>query len=124
MTLFSQVVITSTLLRRLSEFADRVDLLHPGRRLALESRTVEVVVLSDAINRMLTRLEQERRSSTGCAARARPRGRTDAGRIAKPAVADLGGARASLEDVRRIATELRPEALDELGLPSPADNAL
>jgi two-component system, NarL family, sensor histidine kinase UhpB len=29
----------------------------------------------------------------------------------------LEGARASLEDIRRIATELRPEALDELGLP-------
>jgi hypothetical protein len=32
-----------TPLRKLSEFADRVDLLHPGRRLALESRTAEVV---------------------------------------------------------------------------------
>lgn len=53
-----------TPLQRLSEFADRVDLLHPGRRLALESRTAEVVVLTDAINRMLARLEHEQRSST------------------------------------------------------------
>jgi HAMP domain-containing protein len=50
-----------TPLRRLSEFADHVDLLHPGRRLELRSRTAEVVVLTDAINRMLARLEQEQR---------------------------------------------------------------
>jgi two-component system sensor histidine kinase UhpB len=53
-----------TPLRKLSEFADRVDLLHPGRRLTVQSRTAEVVVLTDAINRMLSRLEQEQRSST------------------------------------------------------------
>jgi hypothetical protein len=53
-----------TPLRKLSDFSDRVDLLHPGRRLELESRTAEVVVLTDAINRMLTRLEGKQRSST------------------------------------------------------------
>lgn len=134
-----------TPLRRLSEFADRVDLLHPGRRLALESRTAEVVVLSDAINRMLTRLEQERRSSTRRAVAAQESERQRiaqelhdevgqtltavlleldhaAGRappeLRSQLLRTLEGARSSLEDVRRIATELRPEALDELGLPS------
>jgi DNA-binding NarL/FixJ family response regulator len=53
-----------TPLRTLSEFADRVELLRPGRRLELESRTAEIVVLTDAMNRMLARLEQEQRSST------------------------------------------------------------
>lgn len=50
-----------TPLTNLSEFADRVDLLDPGRRLELGSRIEEVVVLTDAINRMLARLEQEQR---------------------------------------------------------------
>jgi two-component system, NarL family, sensor histidine kinase UhpB len=133
-----------TPLRRLSEFADRVDLLHPGRRLELKSRTAEVVVLTDAINRMLARLEQEQRSSTRRAVAAQEAERQriaqelhdevgqtltavlleldHAVRRAPPDLQEqlaetLEGARASLEDVRRIAIELRPEALDELGLP-------
>jgi two-component system sensor histidine kinase UhpB len=133
-----------TSLRQLSEFADRVDLLHPGRRLELRSHTAEVVVLTDAINRMLTRLEQERRASNGRAIAAQE---SERHRIAQELHDEVGqtltavlleldhaagrappelrnqllrtleGARASLEDIRRIATELRPEALDELGLP-------
>jgi two-component system sensor histidine kinase UhpB len=132
-----------TPLRKLSEFADRVDLLHPGRRLELKSRTAEVVVLTEAVNRMLARLEQERRSSTRRAVAAQEAERQ---RIAQELHDEVGqtltavlleldhaagrappelrgeltrtleAARASLEDVRRIATELRPEALDELGL--------
>jgi two-component system, NarL family, sensor histidine kinase UhpB len=109
-----------TPLQRLSEFADRVDLLHPGRRLALESRTAEVVVLTDAINRMLARLEQEQRSSTRHAVAAQESERQ---RIAQELHDEVGqtltaveDARTSLEDIRRIATDLRPEALDELGL--------
>lgn len=133
-----------TPLRTLSEFADRVDLLHPGRRLKLQSRTAEVVVLTDAINRMLARLEQEQRSSTRRAVAAQESERQ---RIAQELHDEVGqtltavlleldhaakrapqelreqlmrtleGARTSLEDVRRIAIELRPEALDEFGLP-------
>ncbi|HWF74889.1 MAG TPA: sensor histidine kinase [Solirubrobacteraceae bacterium] len=133
-----------TPLRKLQEFADRVDLLHPGRRLELKSRTAEVVVLTDAINRMLARLEHEQRSSTRRAVAAQESERK---RIAQELHDEVGQtltavlleldqaarrapdelrerlretmsrARASLEDVRRIAVELRPEALDELGLP-------
>ena len=132
-----------TPLRKLSEFADRVDLLHPGRRLTVESRTAEVVVLTDAINRMLARLEQEQRSSTRRAVAAQESERQriaqelhdevgqtltavlleldHAARRAPPDLRKqltqtLEHARASLEDIRRIATDLRPEALDELGL--------
>ncbi len=132
-----------TPLRKLSEFADRVDLLHPGRRLTLDSRTAEVVVLTDAINRMLARLEQEQRSSTRRAVAAQESERQriaqelhdevgqtltavlleldQAARRAPPDLRKqltqtLEGARASLEDIRRIAVELRPDALDELGL--------
>jgi two-component system, NarL family, sensor histidine kinase UhpB len=133
-----------TPLRTLSEFADRVELLRPGRRLKLESRTAEVVVLTDAMNRMLARLEQEQRSSTRRAVAAQESERQriaqelhdevgqtltavlleldHAARRAPPELREqlmqtLEGARASLEDVRRIAIDLRPEALDELGLP-------
>jgi two-component system sensor histidine kinase UhpB len=132
-----------TPLRRLSEFADRVDLLHPGRRLTVQSRIAEVVVLTDAINRMLSRLEQEQRSSTRRAVAAQESERQriaqelhdevgqtltaglleldHAARRAPPdlrkqLMATLEDARASLQDIRRIATDLRPEALDELGL--------
>ncbi len=133
-----------TPLRKLSEFADQVDLLHPGRRLELESGTTEVAVLTDAINRMLDRLEQERRSSTRRAIAAQESERhriaqelhdevgqtltamlleiDHAARRAPPDLQQqlmrtLEDARATLEDIRRIATDLRPEALDELGLP-------
>jgi two-component system, NarL family, sensor histidine kinase UhpB len=132
-----------TPLRKLSEFADRVDLLHPGPRLTVESRTAEVAVLTDAINRMLSRLEQEQRSSTRRAVAAQESERQriaqelhdevgqtltavlleldHAARRAPPdlrrqLMQTLEDARASLEDIRRIATDLRPEALDELGL--------
>lgn len=136
--------VAFTPLRKLSDFADRVDLLHPGRRLELPSRTADVVLLTDAINRMLARLEDEQRSSTRrvIAAQEAERKRIaqelhdevgqtltavlleldQAARRAPPELRPrltqtLEGARASLEDIRRIAVELRPEALDELGLP-------
>jgi two-component system sensor histidine kinase UhpB len=133
-----------TPLRRLTQFADRVDLLHPGRRVELNSRTTEVVVLTEAINRMLARLEQEQRSNTRRAIAAQESERQriaqelhdevgqtltavllvldDAARRAPPdlqaqLMQTLEVTRTGLEDIRRIATELRPEALDELGLP-------
>ena len=49
------------------------------------------------------------------AARARPR-RTQAPELREDSCEAPGGGRAGLEDVRRIALELRPEALDDLGL--------
>jgi two-component system sensor histidine kinase UhpB len=122
-------------LRKLSEFADRVDLLHPGRRLELTSRTAEVAVLTDAVIRMLARLEQEQRSSMGRAVAAQEAERKriaqelhdEVGqtltavlleldqaasqapvRLRERLLGTLEGARASLEDIRRIAARLRP----------------
>jgi two-component system sensor histidine kinase UhpB len=128
----------------LSSFADRVDLLDPGPPLELDTRTAEVVVLTDAINRMLARLQEEQRSSARRAVVAQEAERKriaqelhdevgqtltavlleldQAAKAAPPELRErltgtLEAARASLEDVRRIAVELRPEVLDELGLP-------
>ena len=58
-----------------------------------------------------------RPDADGGAARARPR-RTAGARAARgsSSAASRRGSRAGLEDVRRIALELRPEALDDLGL--------
>jgi two-component system sensor histidine kinase UhpB len=132
-------------LERLTEFAARVDLLRPGQRLELESRTAEVAELTDAVNQMLTRLEHEQQSNARRALAAQEAERRriaqelhdevgqtltavllELGRAAKDAPPELRHqlgesrehARSSLEDIRRIAVELRPEALDDLGLAS------
>jgi two-component system, NarL family, sensor histidine kinase UhpB len=131
-------------LRRLTELMHTVDPDRPGRRLndaALGQ--AEVAELAGAFNEMLDRLEAERRESArvGLAAQERERLRVarelhdeigqsltavtlKAERAADNGVADpsaeLHGIaddiRSSLDDVRRIARELRPEALDDLGL--------
>jgi two-component system sensor histidine kinase UhpB len=133
-------------LSELTELARTVDLTHPGTRMADATRSSEAGELALTFNEMLTRLEEERREATGRvlagqeAERLRiaqelhdqigqeltavllwlARARGDA---ADPALAarieDVQDAvRSSLESVRRIAIELRPEALDELGLVS------
>jgi two-component system, NarL family, sensor histidine kinase UhpB len=132
-------------LRRLSEFAGGVDLLRPGQRLEIEPGTTEVAKLTGAVNQMLARLEHEQQANTRRALAAQEAERRriakelhdevgqtltallleldQAARLAPP---ELRGqlrdsreqARSSLEDVRRIAVELRPEALDDLGLRS------
>jgi two-component system, NarL family, sensor histidine kinase UhpB len=125
--------------------ARRVDLTRPGQRVPVGHYQSEVTELATTFNDMLSRLERERRDATRrvLAAQEGERlriaqelhdevGQTltavllQLGRSARHADPELGAelletqetARASLEDVRRISRELRPEALDDLGLTS------
>jgi two-component system sensor histidine kinase UhpB len=113
------------------------DLLHPGQRLA-ESGGVEVSSLVRAYNQMLDRLEAERRDSGQRALRAQEAERLRIARglhdevgqvltgvllqldsVAVDGIEDTKQAvRQALEEVRRIAQELRPEMLEHLGLVS------
>jgi two-component system sensor histidine kinase UhpB len=131
-------------LERLTSLMRRVDLLRPGERLEL-SGPAEVHELGAVFNEMLDRLERERREAGREALRAQENERKrvaqelhdqvgqamtalmlQLGRLAKHAPEDLqaelreaqDGTRATLEDVRTIARQLRPEALDDLGLAS------
>jgi two-component system, NarL family, sensor histidine kinase UhpB len=112
-----------------------VDLLRPGQRL-VERGGVEVVELVRVFNQMLDRLETERRESGERALRAQEAERS---RIARGLHDEVGqvltgvllqleaegrneetkaAVRQALEEVRRIARELRPEMLEHLGLVS------
>ncbi len=134
-------------LERLTVLMRRVDPLVPGTRLDVDGGTREVMQLADAFNEMLERLEIERRDSAARALRAQEAERRRLARelhdelgqsitgvllrideaIRNASTADLQeareDARRSLEDVRRIARDLRPDTLVELGLAS-ALNAL
>lgn len=132
-------------LEALTALARRVDLTRPGQRVPVGRYRSEVSDLATTFNDMLARLENERRDATRrvLAAQEGERlriaqelhdevGQTltavllQLGRSARHADPKLGAelletqetARASLEDVRRISRELRPEALDDLGLGS------
>jgi two-component system sensor histidine kinase UhpB len=114
-----------------------VDLLRPGQRLP-EDGGPETVALVRAFNEMLDRLEGERRQSSrrALAAQEGERRRIALGlhdevgqvltgvllqldTLSDPGVAETKDAvRQALEEVRRIARELRPELLDALGLVS------
>jgi two-component system, NarL family, sensor histidine kinase UhpB len=132
-------------LQQLTELARTVDLADPrppGPDAAPNSEAGELAV---TLNQMLARLRIERREATGRvlagqeAERLRiaqelhdqvgqeltavllliSRVEAQVPRQLQPAVSEAQDAvRASLEDVRRIAVELRPEALDDLGLDS------
>ena len=112
-----------------------VDLLRPGQRL-LERGGPEVAKLVAVFNQMLDRLEAERRESGGRALRAQEAERAriasglhdEVGQVLTGVLLQLesegrseetkAAVRQALEDVRRIARELRPEILDQLGLVS------
>ena len=130
-------------LRRLTQLMETVDPARPGRRLSDVPREAEVAALADAFNQMLDRLERERRESarTALAAQEGERARiarelhdeigqtlTAVALEAERAAQDGSGAapealeriaqrvNLSLDELRRIARRLRPEALDDLGL--------
>jgi two-component system sensor histidine kinase UhpB len=129
-------------LRRLTALMHKVDPLAPGTRLQADGAAREVRELAHSFNGMLERLENERRDSARRALRAQEAERRRLARelhdelgqsltgvllqvdqaIRTPGVSDLEeareGARRSLEDVRRIARDLRPDLLVELGLTS------
>jgi two-component system, NarL family, sensor histidine kinase UhpB len=112
-----------------------VDLLRPGQRLA-EPGGVEVAELVAVFNEMLDRLETERRESGQRALRAQEAERAriagglhdEVGQVLTGVLLQLEGearseetkaaVRQALEEVRRIARELRPEMLEHLGLVS------
>ena len=129
--------------QELTAFARQVDYSTLGQRVPHAEPTSEAGELALTFNQMLERLQAERREATGRVLRAQEAERL---RIAQElhdqvgqeltavllglsrlssqaptcleedvlAVQDV--VRDSLEDVRRIAVELRPEALDDLGL--------
>jgi two-component system sensor histidine kinase UhpB len=128
-----------------TRLARQVDPDHPGQRLPDAAPTSEAGDLALTFNDMLARLETERRDATGRVLAAQESERLRIaqelhdqvgqeltavllslaraqGRAPTPLQADLAevqdAVRGSLEEVRRIAVELRPEALDDLGLES------
>jgi two-component system sensor histidine kinase UhpB len=132
-------------LERLTGLMPLIDPLEPGRRIDTQGDASEVVELTRTFNEMLDRLERERRES---ALRTLAAQESDRQRFAHELHDELGqvltalvlqlkrsgsdapealrselmdaeeAARFALEDVRRIVRELRPEALDDLGLVS------
>ncbi len=130
-------------LRLLTQVMASVDPRHPGRRLPHDAGGPgEVTALADAFNAMLDRLEDERRTSARRALAAQEDERlriaremhdqvgqtltamtiqaeraAQMDRVAPEVLEQLATtALQSLDDVRRIGRELRPEALDDLGL--------
>jgi two-component system sensor histidine kinase UhpB len=130
-------------LQRLTTLMERVDPLRPGERLPEPASQSEVTVLTESFNDMLDRLEAARRDS---ARRSLSEREAERRRLAAELHDELGqnltaillqtdrlaasapdGVRdgllelrgevgAAIEDVRRLARQLRPEALDTLGL--------
>jgi two-component system sensor histidine kinase UhpB len=130
-------------IHRLVRTMEAIDRLHPGQRaVGFDRASSETLALAQAFNGMLDRLETERRESSARALAAQEAERL---RIARELHDEIGQTltavalraehaagqggperrdlaelaevvQQSLQDVRRISRELRPEALDELGL--------
>jgi two-component system, NarL family, sensor histidine kinase UhpB len=131
-------------LRELTELMSSIDPDRPGRRLSgVDPRSTEGQALVDAFNGMLDRLESARREAARTALAAQEGERL---RVAQELHDEIGqtltavtiqaeraadgdpstapdalrrladAIRESLDEVRRVARELRPEALDDLGL--------
>jgi two-component system sensor histidine kinase UhpB len=130
---------------RLRESMRRMDPLQPGERLDVERTGGEMAELARGFNEMADRLEAERRVSTRAALEGREAERRsvarelhdEVGQTLTALLAQLERssrrappklrtelaeaqdvARASLEDVRRVVTRLRPDTLEDLGLVS------
>jgi len=132
-------------LRRLATLMGHIDPMRPGQRAPMGDwmrMSTEMITLSRAFNTMLDRIETERRESAHRALAAQEAERLRIARelhdevgqtltaVALRAERAVGEPPAqtqaleeivdtvhhSLDDVRRIARELRPEALDDLGL--------
>jgi two-component system sensor histidine kinase UhpB len=138
------VRLTLAPLERLTRLMRRIDLLRPGARVEV-SGPPEVRDLGHVFNDMIERLEVERRETGRRALAAQEAERK---RVAQELHDEVGqtltavllqlqdlaarvpdelqeplrhaqeAARGSLEDVRNVARQLRPEALDDLGLAS------
>jgi two-component system sensor histidine kinase UhpB len=128
-------------LMRLAVAMDRIDPLRPGERVEVTGPPSEVTLLTDAFNDMLERLETERRESARRMAAGEDADRRhfaaelhdEIGQTLTALVLQIARfrskgaseddlaaaertAQAALDDIRRLARRLRPEALDELGL--------
>jgi two-component system, NarL family, sensor histidine kinase UhpB len=132
-----------TPLERLARRMDAVDLLRPGQRLPA-GRDDEVGSVVRAFNRMLDRLERERRESGRRVLAAQEAERVgiardlhdEVGQVLTGVLLQLdaiaggaperraeldeakGAVRRALDEIRRISSELRPEMLEDLGLVS------
>ena len=148
MLVVNLVLLRRTLnpLQRLTRVMREIDPLRPGERVPAAGGDPEVLALAEAFNDMLDRLETERRESglRALAAQEAERRRIarelhdEIGQSLTGVVLQLERtvrllstselrdeveqaremARDSLDDLRRIARELRPEVLDDLGLSS------
>jgi two-component system sensor histidine kinase UhpB len=134
-----------TPLERMAALARRFDPRRTGQRVPLSSDESEVTDVARAFNDMLERLEHERRATSRRVLEAQEGERLRvaqdlhdqvgqtltaallelehvAGRVPESSRREVEAVQeivqAGLEDIRRIARELRPEALDDLGLPS------
>jgi two-component system sensor histidine kinase UhpB len=135
-------------LERLAGRMEEADVLRGGQRVPVDS-SGEVGALEEAFNRMMERLETERREAGARALNTQEEerqriarglhdevGQTMTGvllvlkRLGRDATPEQRAAldeaqaavKASLEDVRRTAQELRPEILDHLDLPNALTN--
>jgi len=144
----ANLLITRRLVAPLDELVRvmrKVDLMRPGSRVTVGGAPSEATELAETFNAMLDRLEHEREESMRRVIGAQEAERLriaqelhdeigqnltaallQLARVRKMAGPDLeeevGAAtetvRANLDDLRRIAQRLRPQALDELGLTS------